>query len=229
MLYKQLFDTLASGAFEWDDFLSFNSVEKNTILSDHFIVQILPIFLSIHDFAALPTTWSVSSICDTLQNAFKTIGPLQSNMELIYRSRTAKPKKKKKKSKRAKTTEEAPIVMEDDVVDAVIAGVPDALVEDEIESQITSTPVIIPPSTPKTSQLSTVSSVAEEEGRIIGVEKFEYDQVQLDAWTIDSLAFWRSQREVRGVRRISCYTCVFSKRCIGRVRGCRVQMSIMRV
>lgn len=189
MLYKKLFDTLAKDEFDWNKFLAVHNVEKETMLSDHFIIQIIPIFFSISNFVSPPAEYSVNSICEVLRTAFLCIGPLQDILELIYRSRTAKKKKKKTK----KVTAVEPVVL-DDEADIAADGVP-APVEDEIESQAT-VPVAL--ATPKTSQASTVSA-EEEVGRIIGTEKFHYDESLLDAWCVDMLAFWRSEREVRGV------------------------------
>jgi len=204
MLYKKLFDTLAKDEFQWDFFLAFHGVEKETILSDHFIVQILPIFLSVHNMAALPTSWSLEAICEVLRQAFLTIGPLQENMELIYRSRTAKktkPKKGKGKSKKAEDSPIEPIVIIDDEAADVVASGSAAVEEEEIESQAI-VPIALPPATPKSSQSrrsAPNSSPEGDVGRVIGVEKFMYDETELDAWTGDMLSFWRSQREARGV------------------------------
>jgi len=211
MLYKTLFDRLATSDFAWEDYLSFHAISAETVLSDHFVMQILTIFLSLHNFVELPAIWTVQAICQVVGAAFARIGPLQDQLQLVYRCRSPQ----KKKQARAKSASEnvnkreasvsdltgskdVPIVLEEDLaVDIVAEGIPEANEGDLGEISVVQVPVL---TSPKSSQVP-FSPVKEDEevGTIIGTETFTYKGDEMEPWCDDILRFWRSEREPRGV------------------------------
>lgn len=220
MLYKRLFDTHALGKFEWQTLFAHVGLDADESFSEAFQIECTALCAGL-GIPLLDAPLNLDMLAQSLASLHREVGPLDDQLELVYRwrgsSQTSPVKRRAaKKSRLSSSSEEdselqkaiAASLAEHQTEETRSAVQPDLSMQPGNEQSLTpqsgaagkrrrkdSEQPSSPSQTPQTIELAHKAAVLREaeEGDIIGSTKFSYQEDKLSAYLDQALAFWQGR------------------------------------
>lgn len=223
-----MWDSLAKQTFDWAIFYQHHRVEPTAELSEGFRKEMRPLLLA-PDLAQAAKYTTLGQIVQAVQQAFQEAGSLSSAMEIVYRLRPVRAAKSESEEQDGKElskeeqdlqiaiaaslqadgskTEEG--YVSSDLADVSFANqhAPQQRKSKRIRRrEPVSSPVGALKHRRRSAEDSTLpqqdpalQTERPENDGVIGIERFDFFQSELDAWLLRMGSYWRSEREPEGV------------------------------
>ena len=197
MLYKFLFDIHSCKQFDWARFYTHIGLQPEDTFSTAFIDQTSMVFQGL----AIDRPFTVATLGDLaeiLQKLHQELGTLQDDLELVYRWRGPVNRSSSKHSsiKRGSHGISEDLVF-NNASNAATEGSnpapldPAASPQPEPEHEPSTAPANFPSMQDMSDKAEDIK--AEEEGSVIGTEKFSYNGEKLREYLLDALSFWKGR------------------------------------
>lgn len=220
-----MWDALAKDAFDWTMFYEHHKVESSAELSEDFRQEMQPLLLA-PDLSEVALATRLEQVVDAVRQAFLQAGPLSSAMEVVYRARrsTGEGSLQGRKSQRVRVPAVDSQEEDQDLQSAIALSLQaDGTKAEEHPSSSSSSSelsdvyessrsdasnkrsskrlrtTVEASQTQASAARDLPSTDAATSKDVIGVERFNFFQAELDAWLKRMGSYWRSEREPQGV------------------------------